>query len=342
MQRALERAAYDPVLYGERLPRSSPVIMLTPSHEHAADGDGRGDRGSTTPGTWRRRTTRPGPISAANPPIAVARASTIDHANTPPATPHSDRAPPAGFFAQAGLADAGLGKTAVVPLAADQLHGDHAGSSRLLPNAGGNLPAVPLGATVFSPVVDTFSTTMVTTNAPGAGTPKTYTVANTSGWSANTFWMRDKNTLAWSVVTCLGWTNQPSLRLTNCTGVPATNAGPGVITTGALQARDSGTIGGFIKIDMQDTTGVWRDVTMEILNYGIGAVNLAGANCGDPTPNAILRIQRLRDNGGTCHYAGTTNASVYWPQTLWVARGSAAISRRPTNGNVLRTRRSAA
>ena len=178
---------------------------------------------------------------------------------------------------------------------------------------------------------------MVTTNAPGAGTPKTYTVANTSGWSANTFWMRDKNTLAWSVVTCLGWTNQPSLRLTNCTGVPATNAGPGVITTGARR-RDSGTIGGFIKIDMQDTTGVWRDVTMEILNYGSAPWNLAGANCGDPTPNAIIRIQRLRDNGGTCHYAGTTNASDYWPQTLWDPREGLLRDIAPTdaNGNVLR------
>src|SRR5207237_970916 len=86
---------------------------------------------------------------------------------------------------------------------------------------------------------------------------------------------------------------------------PLIPAGATVITTEALQARDSGTIGGFIKIDMQDAAGAWRDVTMEILNYGIGDRNQAGGACADPSPNAILRIQRLRDNGGTCHYAGS-------------------------------------
>jgi hypothetical protein len=89
---------------------------------------------------------------------------------------------------------------------------------------------------------------------------------------------------------------------------------------------------------MQDNTGVWRDVTMEILNYGIGERNLAGANCGDPTPNAILRIQRLRDNSGTCHYAGSTNAADYWPQTLFDPREALLRDLAPVdgNGNVLR------
>ncbi len=68
--------------------------------------------------------------------------------------------------------------------------------------------------------------------------------------------------------------------------------------TDALSSAQTGTIGGFLKIELQDTNKVWRDVTMEILNYGIGAPNLDGTACADPSPNAILRIQRLRDNGG--------------------------------------------
>ena len=86
--------------------------------------------------------------------------------------------------------------------------------------------------------------------------------------------------------------------------------------TDALSSAQTGTIGGFLKIELQDTNKAWRDVTMEILNYGIGGPNLDGpAICADPTPNAILRFQRLRDNGGGsgggcngggCNYAGST------------------------------------
>ena len=339
----------DPILYGERLySKVSLRIMLS---DFANDISTLPTVTLTAPvqldGNWNAAApnngTAYGPISAANPPIA--RSPGVQTIATTANTVVGDTviqiaAPPAGvFFHQPVWPMQVWSGNPLVPLV--QINCTAITTTQFqncTNNAGGNIPIVPAGSTVFSPVVDTFSTTMVTTNAPGAGTPKTYTVANTAGWAANTFWMRDKNTLAWSVVTCLGWTNQPSLRLTNCTGVPATNAGAGVITTGALQARDSGTIGGFIKIDMQDTTGLWRDVTMEILNYGIGAVNLAGANCGDPTPNAILRIQRLRDNAGTCHYAGTTNAADYWPQTLFDPREGLLRDIAPTdaNGNVLR------
>ena len=42
---------------------------------------------------------------------------------------------------------------------------------------------------------------------------------------------------------------------------------------------------------MQNNANVWPDVTMEILNYGIGGANLPlGAGCGDPKPNAIIRL----------------------------------------------------
>ena len=55
---------------------------------------------------------------------------------------------------------------------------------------------------------------------------------------------------------------------------------------------------GFIKIEMQNGLGVWSDITTEILNLGIAQTSQwpIGAACADPTPNAVIRLQRLRDS----------------------------------------------
>ena len=153
--------------------------------------------------------------------------------------------------------------------------------------------------------------------------------------AANTFWMQSSADQTWSVVTCNGVGNATPTaggavnQFQLCSGVPQTNAGNGVITTGALLAQNVGNIGGYIKVEIQKADGSgWQDVTAEILNYGFADVNQAGAICDDPTPNAILRLQRLRDNGGTCHYskdgangvAISTNSYDYWPNTIFDAR----------------------
>ena len=57
---------------------------------------------------------------------------------------------------------------------------------------------------------------------------------------------------------------------------------------------------GFIKVERQNAAGVWLDVTLEILNLGIASRQWPDPadglpNCAEPWPNAILRIQRLRD-----------------------------------------------
>ena len=101
------------------------------------------------------------------------------------------------------------------------------------------------------------------------------------------------------------------------------------ITTGALVGQNVGNIGGYLKIEIQKADGTgWQDVTAEILNWGFADTNQAGAICDDPTPNAIIRLQRLRDNGGTCHYSAdgangipvSTNSYDYWPNTIFDAR----------------------
>jgi hypothetical protein len=130
---------------------------------------------------------------------------------------------------------------------------------------------------------------------------------------------------------CATWNDYPaappSLTFTTAT-VPQLDGGTQIYSD-ALSTAQTGTIGGYIKIEEQTTPGVWTDVTMQILNYGIGGPNLDGIICGDPTPNAIVRIQRLRDNGGQngalningggCNYTGT-NAADYWPNVLFDTR----------------------
>jgi len=116
-----------------------------------------------------------------------------------------------------------------------------------------------------SPVVDGVSVPVTTINAPGAGNNLTYTVSTTVPFASNTFFMRDRNSLAWNIVTCTGWGRPPavaSLRLTNCTGVPATNAGANVITTGALQARDCRRIG-ITGMDIELLTALARLVRVD-------------------------------------------------------------------------------
>jgi Tfp pilus assembly protein PilX len=151
-------------------------------------------------------------------------------------------------------------------------------------------------------------------------------------------------------------------------------------TNSANNGKASPTILGCIKIEYQNLTGAWTDVTTTILNMGFsgrdiaptgtykgsdGATNIAyaypgsalnlptlptgsavgfpaqgpspagtalatiPAGCTDPSPNAIIRLERVRDNpsymgaGGLCTTAITkTNfvATDFWPLALYDSR----------------------
>ena len=69
------------------------------------------------------------------------------------------------------------------------------------------------------------------------------------------------------------------------------------IYTGATTAAGTPLLNGFIKIEKQNAAGVWSDVTLEILNLGFAGRNQEGIRRGDPTPDAVIRLQRFRDNG---------------------------------------------
>jgi hypothetical protein len=134
------------------------------------------------------------------------------------------------------------------------------------------------------------------------------------------FW--DTSTSPPTFVTCTGYT---ATTYTGCSSNPANNA---VLVSGAMSNAGISTLGGWIKIERQNAAdSTWHDITVEMLNYGIGDVNDGGATCGDPTPNAIIRLQRLRDNlntGGGCSYntdaLGAKDPTNWWPYALFDPR----------------------
>lgn len=163
---------------------------------------------------------------------------------------------------------------------------------------------------------------------------------DTLDFAPNTFWIRDPaaaNVGTNNLITCTGY--DTATRFTGC-NVPTAILNNSVIITAARSNAGIGTIGGFIKVEVHDGIGSWRDVTTEILNWGISGPNLSGKACGDPTPNAILRLQRLRDNGetgaGACSYTGSVTSSDHWPNVLFDARESVYRDAAPAAAPLLR------
>ena len=227
----------------------------------------------------------------------------------------------------------------------------------------GGLANVPANATVT--ITDSngktrnYLTTAAVANTGDNVTTRSYVLASTATTndiSTNMFWMQ--STLpgpppdnGWDIVTCTGITANPIgitaggwplASLTDCgNSVPQTNAGANVITNAALTAANVGTIGGYIKIEIQKADFTWKDVTMEILNYGFADRNQAGTLCDDPTPNAIIRLQRLRDNTNNCFYSAaagngipiSTSSYDYWPNTIFDAREALLREPAPANNN---------
>jgi hypothetical protein len=195
-----------------------------------------------------------------------------------------------------------------------------------------SLLAVPSGAgTVVTADVPSGSGTVTvsTTTASGqssislGGTNKTLTVLSTAAFAPTTFWLTSPGTRDGGSFTCTGYTTTPSL--TGCTGLPATLPATGTaVHTGSLEDRKT-LNRGFIKIELQDgaTPPVWHDVTTEILKLGFaGPANVLPEGC-DPTPDAVIRLEHVRDNpGGVCTANGNSsiNSNDYWPNVLYDTR----------------------
>jgi hypothetical protein len=139
-------------------------------------------------------------------------------------------------------------------------------------------------------------------------------------------------------VSCTGWmrspvsTDQPANVLTGCTwpgGAAATLAVNDPIYVGGTTNAGTPLLNGFIKIERRNAAGTaWNDVTLEWLNYGFAGPNMQGDPCGDPTPNAIIRLMRYRDNGlpaggctgGATAYNNSLVSTNYYPNMLFDAR----------------------
>jgi len=182
--------------------------------------------------------------------------------------------------------------------------------------------SIPSGRTV-SAVVDSATVTATTSGSTvSTGSGRTITVDSTAAFAPQTFWVNN------NLVTCSGTT---TTTFTGC-AVPMTISSGSTITTAAAFSATTATdltspVGGFIKIERQDPDGVWHDVTMEMLNWGIAGPSLGSnnpGNCTDPNPNAIIRLQRLRDNGGSggpvCNNTASLKGTDYWPNTLFDPR----------------------
>lgn len=129
-------------------------------------------------------------------------------------------------------------------------------------------------------------------------------------------------------------------------GYTAGNTLPPIATSGGIgfyrSAAGQPLIGGYLKIEQRTTAG-WQDVTMQILNYGFAGRNLStGAGtvnapatstnfCVEPNPNAIIRVQRIKDvatdqgNCGVNLSSGVVTqvsqtSSDYWPNALYDTR----------------------
>lgn len=116
---------------------------------------------------------------------------------------------------------------------------------------------------------------------------------------------------------------------TGCASVPAIPNATSV-TTSYRTPENTPLLDGFLKIEVQRADDTWADVTVEILNLGVAGRNLGQAACPDPAPNAVLRLQRIRNRpvGGVAAPApgdercgtGSLNPTDYWPNALFDPR----------------------
>ena len=113
-------------------------------------------------------------------------------------------------------------------------------------------------------------------------------------------------------------------------------------------------IGGFLKIEQRTAAG-WQDITLQILGFGIAGRNLSTGTgtvnapatssdfCVEPHPNAIVRLQRIKDVAtslGNCGVnlssgvvtAVTQTSSDYWPNALYDTREGNLRDSMPSSG----------
>lgn len=196
----------------------------------------------------------------------------------------------------------------------------------------GNHTALAVGAsiTVTRPDGSTFSATVGPNVVAANATPINVTGFPNQMTATRTFFVGE------DPVTCTGFQHPTNVanaatQLTGCTWPSGTTLNLNdAVYTGATTSSGTRLVHGFIKIEKQDDDGNWTDVTAEILALGFSDANQQGSICADPTPDAVIRLQRFRDNGliGTNACSGTATTTYhtsragldFWPLNLYDAR----------------------
>ena len=207
------------------------------------------------------------------------------------------------------------------------------------------LPVVGTGTGVTGPVTAagqlsglaaTASTTITTAITSTTKTQGKLTVASTAGFgpALPLAWVNLAAGIQPQFITCTGadpaaagtspnWWLLAPVQFNGCLGLNVAAPVGTQLSTNSLATAGQPLLNGFIKIELQNAAGVWTDVTTEILNLGIAAKSQwpIGSPCADPTPNAVIRLQRLRDSGdGNCYYLHSQSPYDYWPNVLYDTR----------------------
>lgn len=197
------------------------------------------------------------------------------------------------------------GASATAPLSLDTVvGGGYVVANRRPPLAA----ATPVASATTSVATTLGATTITVTNLPGTGFA-------TGAAAANSFFLAN----VW--VSCTGTTTASPWKFNGCSGVPASSSGS-KIDTGSRVPVGTGLNGGFIKIEEQTAPNTWGDVTLEILNLGFAGKQLSPAGCVEPNPDAVIRIQRVKDMT-TCvplDDARLLTATNYGPKMLYDTR----------------------
>jgi hypothetical protein len=192
------------------------------------------------------------------------------------------------------------------------------------------------GQTVSTTVSVAWASPVNTITVPGGGT---------GPFAQGVFWLAQNAGAGQPMLVSCAGLQTAAPQFQNCAGVTSNAPSGAAITTSALSNSGIGTTGGYIKIEMANAAGAWTDVTMEVLNYGIGAQNLGGQICAEPNPNAIIRLERFKDNaggtpttnGGGCNYgtdtAGYRNPMNWWPMALFDTREGVQRDADPGTGS---------
>ena len=268
-----------------------------------------------------------GPVNLTHPPPALSpgarRAVVTGTGGGGPFTITFTNAVEAGMF-KPKFALCNLGACAIAP--ATPISCDVKTNTGFSACTAASMPTTLVNATMstVSPAgglggVTSVGTTTVATVA-GVSTAVTFAAGGTANFNPLPFW--DTSGPTPTLVQCTG--TYTATTFTGCSSAPPNNA----MVSGAMSDAGVSTLGGFIKIERNNADGSgWTDVTLEMLNYGVGDANDQGFACGDPTPNAIVRLQRFRDNtggAGACYYnldaTGAKDPTNWWPYALFDAR----------------------